>query len=69
MKASQSLSAWLRDAGKQRIEISWQQQRLTHPDSLKRFFRRCNDREKGIEPDWEDQKRLVLESYQAGNKP
>lgn len=68
MKESISLSAWLRDAGKQRIEIS-RQQRLTDPDALKRFFQQCNEREKGTEPNWQDQKRLIVGSYQAGNKP
>ncbi len=69
MKESKSLSAWLRDVGKKTIEMERQQQRLTDPDSLKRFFQRCNERENGVEPDWEDQKKLILDSYQAGNKP
>ena len=60
MKESKSLSAWLRDAGKNMIEINRQQQRLTDPDSLNRFFRKCNERENGVEPDWEDHKRLIL---------
>ena len=69
MKESKSLSAWLRDAGKKMIEINRQQQRLTDPDSLNRFFRKCNERENGVEPDWEDHKRLILDSYQSENKP
>jgi len=69
MKESKSLSAWLRDAGKNMIEINRQQQRLTDPDSLNRFFRQCDERENGVEPNWEDHKRLILDSYQAGNKP
>ncbi len=69
MKESKSLSAWLRDAGKKMIEINQQQQRLTDPDSLKRFFKKCDERESGLEPDWEDHKRLILDSYQAGKKP
>lgn len=69
MKESKSLSAWLRDAGKQMIALNRQQQRLTDPDSLNRFFRKCDERENGVEPDWEDHKRLILDSYQAGNKP
>ena len=69
MKESKSLSAWLRDAGKNMIEINRRQQRLTDPDSLNRFFQKCNERENGVEPDWEDHKRLILDSYQAGNKP
>ena len=69
MKESKSLSAWLRDAGKKMIEINRQQRRLTDPDSLNRFFRKCDERENGVEPDWEDHKRLILDSYQAGRKP
>jgi hypothetical protein len=69
MKESKSLSAWLRDAGKKMIELNHKQQRLTDPDALKHFFRKCDEREKGAEPDWEDHKRLILDSYQAGNKP
>ena len=68
MRESKSLSAWLRDAGKKMIEINRQQQRLTDPDVLKEFFRKCDEREHGTEPDWEDHKRLILDSYQAGNK-
>ena len=69
MKESKSLSAWLRDAGRKMIELNGRQQRLTHPDDLEKFFRKCNQREKGAEPDWEDHKRLILDSYRAGNKP
>ena len=67
MKESKSLSAWLRDAGKKMIEINRQRQRLTDPDPLKKFFRKCDEIENGIEPDWEDHKRLILDSYQSGN--
>ncbi len=68
-KESKSLSAWLRDAGRKMIELDGRQQRLTDPQSLKNFFRKCDEREKGVEPDWKDHKRLILDSYQAGNKP
>jgi hypothetical protein len=51
------------------IALNHQQQRLTDPDALKHFFRKCDEKEKGAEPDWEDHKRLILDSYQAGNKP
>ena len=69
VKESKSLSAWLRDAGKKMIDINRQQQRLTDPDSLKQFFRKCDERGKGLEPDWEDHRKLILASYQSGNKP
>ena len=60
MKESKSLSAWLREAGKKMIDINRQQRSLSDPQSLKMFFKRCNDREKGVEPDWEEHKRLIL---------
>ncbi len=66
-KEKKSLSAWLRDAGKKVLSIS-QQQSLKDPKSLQRFFKACREREKGVEPDWDDHKKLLLESYQAGKK-
>ena len=52
-KESKSLSAWLREAGNIMLELG-KIQPLTDTGSLKRFFKRCNKREKGMEPDWED---------------
>ena len=68
-KESKSLSGWLRDAGRTMLEISRTSKQLTEPDALKRFFQQCRESEKGVEPDWEDHKRLILETYQADNKP
>ena len=68
MKESKSLSAWLREAGNKMIDLD-QQQPLTNPESLKKFFQQCNEREQGVEPDWEDHKRLISEGFQSGNKP
>ncbi len=59
MRESKSLSAWLRDAGKKMMEINNQRQPLTNLDCLKKFFQQCNEREQGVEPDWEDNKRLI----------
>jgi len=68
-KESKSLSAWLRDAGRKVLEMSQKAQPLTDPNALKIFFERCNQREKGTEPDWEEHKRVILEGIQAGNRP
>jgi hypothetical protein len=68
-KMSKSLSAWLRDAGNKMIELGQKQQRLTEPDALREFFRRCDEKEHGLEPDWQDHKQLILDNYQAGPKP
>ena len=67
-KESKSLSAWLRDAGRKMIELNSRKQPLTTPNSLKKFFQECNDREKGVEPDWEEQKTLIVNSYQDGRR-
>ena len=69
MKESKSLSAWLRDAGNKMLDIEDRRQSLTDPDSLKKFFQECREREQGVEPDWEDHKRLILEGFQSGKKP
>ena len=69
MKESKSLSAWLRDAGNKMLDLERSRQSLTDPDSLRKFFQECHQREQGIEPDWEDHKRLILEGFQSGHKP
>ena len=68
-KESKSLSAWLRDAGRKMLETNRQWQSLMDPKSLRRFFDSCNEREEGREPEWEEHKRVILESIRATNKP
>lgn len=68
LKESKSLSAWLRDAGRRMLELSQQRESLGDPQSLKRFFQKCDEREQGYEPDWEEHKRLILESYGARHR-
>lgn len=48
----QSLSAWLRDAGRERLEARRQRRPATR-QSLRALFKACDAREKGREPDWE----------------
>ena len=69
LRESKSLSAWLRDAGRKMLEISSDKQPLTDPEALKKFFRKCDRREKGEEPDWAEHKRLIQEGYQKGHGP
>ena len=64
-KESKSLSAWLRDAGRKMLEDSRESQALTDAKSLKEFFQKCNDRECGAEPEWEELKRLIIEGFQS----
>ena len=67
LRESKSLSAWLRDAGKKMLQEKRKWKSLTDPVVLNEFFKQCNKREKGTEPDWEEQKGLILDSYQGGN--
>jgi len=69
LKESKSLSSWLREAGRKMLEMNRQNQPLTDPGSLKMFFKKCNTREQGIEPDWEEHKRLILEGFREGKRP
>ena len=69
LQESKSLSGWLRDAGNTVLEMDQENQKLGTPEALKKFFRECNRREKGSEPDWEDQKQLILEGYQGRKLP
>jgi plasmid stability protein len=66
-RESKSLSAWLRDAGRRMLEAS-EHRPLNDPESLKAFFEKCRDREKGTEPDWIEHKAAILKGFQAGGK-
>lgn len=63
------MSAWLRSAGKKMIEINQKQTRLSDVESLVNFFSQINEREQGVEPDWEENKRLILEGYKGTDAP
>jgi len=65
LKESKSLSAWLREAGKKILKENEKREPLREPVFLRGFFKECNKREKGAEPDWNEQKRLILKSYQG----
>ena len=62
-----SLSAWLRAAGRERLEVRQRPERFETPEDLKRFFERCDEREgPGVEPDWEEHKRNIEASRLQG---
>ena len=65
LRESKSLSAWLRDAGKKILQENQKREPLREPVFLREFFKECNKREKGAEPDWDEQKSLILRSYQG----
>ena len=55
-----SLSAWLREAGRERLSRLRTHRRFETVEELDGFFDECRDRESGAEPDW-DEHRLVIE--------
>jgi hypothetical protein len=61
-KQSKSLSAWMREAAYRMLQEN-EKKDLTEVNALKKFFMECGGREKGQEPDWSEQKRLILEGY------
>ena len=67
-KESKSLSSWLRDAGKKVLNDTKRRDSLKDPTSLKAFFKQCEKREEGKEPDWEEHKQLILEGYRTGGR-
>ena len=69
IKESKSLSAWLREAGNKIIEMNKEPHHLIDHDALDNFFKKCNQREQGTEPDWPEHKRLILEGFQTGKRP
>ena len=61
-KQSKSLSAWMREAAYRMLQEN-EKKDLTEVNALKKFFMECKGRETGQEPDWREQKRLILEGY------
>ena len=69
LKEAKSLSAWLKEAGRQMLEIKGRGRSLIEPGSLKRFFKECDHRESGKEPEWEEHKRFILQGFRKGREP
>ena len=61
-----SLSGWLRDSALDRLEATKAAGRMTSAADLRRFFKACDLREKGREPDWEEHLKVIEESRKTG---
>ena len=63
----QSLSAWLREAGHERMRARERAPKFTDRKSLAEFFERC-DRHAGAgpEPDWVEHRRVIEQSRLEG---
>ena len=60
-----SLSAWLRQAGRDRLAAQ-PQPKLATPKDLRAFFARCDVREKGREPEWREHLEVIERSKRSG---
>ncbi len=60
-----SLSAWLREAGREKAATRESKRRMT-PSALRAFFRKCDAREKRREPDWEQHLAVIDRSRATG---
>ncbi len=61
MAEKRSLSEWLREAGRERLERD-RPARLSTVDDLTRFFEACDRRESGQEPDWAEHLAIAVRS-------
>jgi hypothetical protein len=61
-----SLSAWLREAGRDRLATRSSAERLETVEALRGFFARCDAREEGGEPDWEQHEAVIDTSRASG---
>ena len=62
-----SLSAWLRRAGVEQADRQNQARRLGSPEALREFFDKCDEREQGHEPDWQEHERVIQASQRSGD--
>jgi hypothetical protein len=60
-----TLSAWLREAAEEKLERS-ELPPLSTIGELTEFFRECDDRERGEEPDWQDHLQVMDTSRRQG---
>lgn len=60
-----SLSEWLREAARERLDRSTPG-KLSDPDQLKSFFDACDRREPSPEPDWNEHLSVIQASRRQG---
>lgn len=68
-KEAVSLSRWLRESGRIRLENENRKRSLKDLERLKEFFRECDEIDQdGREPDWSEHKKLIAEGYSRGTR-
>ena len=64
-KEGMTLSAWLREAAREKLMDSGPPE-LATASELTSFFSDCDRREKGREPDWEEHRKVIDASIAGG---
>lgn len=64
-REGRSLSAWLREAARERLSRR-EQPALDEVEELRAFFEACDERETAPEPDWEEHRRVIDRSVGSG---
>ncbi len=64
-RVGQSLSEWLRQAARERLESS-RPAKIASVEDLSAFFSDCDRQESGIEPDWDEHLAVASKSRQDG---
>jgi hypothetical protein len=60
-----SMSDWLRRAARDRL-ASTAARMLSSVDELRAFFAECDEREVGVEPDWQEHREVIEQSKASG---
>ncbi|MEN8165366.1 MAG: antitoxin [Acidobacteriota bacterium] len=60
-----SLSGWLRKAAHDRLE-KVRPPKIDSLEALRAFFAECGDRERGVEPDWQEHLASIAQSRSTG---
>lgn len=61
-----TLSVWLREAAEEKWSAVRDQRPIASRQELEAFFARCDERERGREPDWPSHRAVIEESISSG---
>ena len=61
-----SLSAWIREAAREKVASSKRSRKIRTEEELRLFLATCRQLEEGVEPDWEQQKGVIERSARSG---
>ena len=64
-RAGMSLSSWLKHCATQVLDAT-DNKSPKNAEELHSFFKECDAREGGVEPDWAEQKRIIEQSSTSG---